>query len=182
MTRATLVGVVLALGAVGCGSNGAGSAGEYLVSGLENRTDLYVAPGLETRPMTLAQLGEENAAIAIAVDVEVYDEVAIAFERDAAGNAIYSRDAIVGLWRVLDRNVTGVENVETIDGELENPTEGPVYVPGGTITVGRDGLPGPGLDQPGVFDNIDFGILLDTSIFDDARAWTDILTAHPGCA
>lgn len=184
MTRANMVGVVLAMGtvlSVGCGSAETGEAGAYLVSGLGDRTDLFLAPGLDTRPMTLAQLGEENAGIAIAVDVEVYDEIAVAFARNELGGVDYTRANIVGLWRVLDRDVT---NVEAIDGELENTPDGPIYVPGSSLgRINPEGLGSTtGITDAPQFDLVDFSDLVDTSVFEDAALWSHLNQAHPGCA
>lgn len=181
MTRATLVGVVLAMGAMlgGCGSAGTGESGAYLVTGLEDRTDLFVAPGYETRPMTLDQLGAEGAVGAIAVDVEIYADIAVAFARDESGAAEYTRANIVGLWRVLDSGIV----IETIDDELENAPPGPTYVPGGSIgRINEGGFERPNVTDSPEFDLVDFSDLVDTSIFEDARLWHDLNEAHPGCA
>lgn len=92
----------------------------YVSTDVGERADLFIDRSVGERPLTLAQLGlSAPTAQTIPVEVEVFGEVAVAWNRHE-GEILRNRANIVGLYHVVDR-------VE-ISGEVDQNDDGPVYV------------------------------------------------------
>lgn len=178
---------IAALGA-GCGtSDGVVAADlEYVDSSIVSRQDLFLDPTIDSRPMTLVQLGGERAS-AIPVDVEVFGNVAVAWRRSLEGQVALPRnaDTLVSLWRVHDVvDGTSIANAETIDAELEN---GPDYVPGDTSLPRVDGVnierPGDRIatEEDGVYILIDWIDRVGIPAEEDLELARELAERHPGC-
>jgi hypothetical protein len=144
--RAMGLGIAAVGGLAGCGtSDGVVTADlAYVDSSIVSRHDLFLDPTIASRPLTLAQLGGERAS-AIAVDVEIFGNVAVAWRRSELGLAL-PRDAsnLVSLWRVHDVvDGTGLAGATPIVGELE---DGPDYRPGDTPLPRVEGV---NIERPG---------------------------------
>ncbi len=179
---------IAALGA-GCGAGGDGVVTadlEYVDSSIVARQDLFLDVTIDARPMTLEQLGGERDS-AIPVEVEVFGNVAAAWRRSVAGDALpRNADNLVSVWRVMDVvDGTSVQNPTTIDAELET---GPDYVPGETDLPRVDGVdierPGDRVAsaEEGVYLLVDWvdrlGLILDRQDLEIAR---ELAERHPGC-
>jgi hypothetical protein len=181
------LGIAAVGGLAGCGtSDGVVTADlAYVDSSIVSRHDLFLDPTIDNRPLTLAQLGGGRAS-AIAVDVEVFGNVAVAWRRSELGVALpRNADNLLSLWRVHDvADGSGLEGATPIVGELE---EGPDYRPSETPLPRIDGVdierPGDRVrtDEDGVYILIDW--IDRASIFDedDVELARELAERHPGC-
>lgn len=174
-------GVVLglSLGAVGCTSGVAGTTeGLYAVSGsIVDRSDLVLDTSIDARPLTEAQLAELGGGLsetARPVSLEVRGETLVALDR--------LNGEIVASWPVL--GTVDLSTATPIDNELNNPPDGPIYVPGGDRALDVGSIPG---DLTGRFIGnttivVDFGLDIDRTIFEEPEVWQGLNQGHPGCA
>lgn len=174
--------VVLALvGAAACSAD-VGDRGDTLRAIDEQAMTsqlLYLLPDVSPFPMTAVDLDAsgEDAATAIPVRVEVFEDLAVAWFAPA-GIARVDRQGIVALWRV--------ENRTPIAGELENNAETGVVNPGiAPIFVGdrlssADMLETQTIPLDGVEQTIlDFFDILNTQ--EEVAALIRLGGYHPGC-
>jgi hypothetical protein len=179
------VGLGLAALGAGCGtSDGVVTADlEYVDSSIVSRHDLFLDPTVDSRPMTIAQLGGERAS-AIPVDVEIFGNVAVAWRRGVA-ELPRNADNLISLWRVHDVvDGTSIVNAETIERELET---GPDYVPGETDLPRVDGVnieaPGDRIatQEDGVYVLIDWIDRAGIPAEEDLELARELAERHPGC-
>ncbi|MBX7196486.1 MAG: hypothetical protein K1X94_30815 [Sandaracinaceae bacterium] len=183
------LGVMALTGLAGCGSDGIAQQQdlEYVDSSIATRTDLFLDPTLDNRPMTLAQLGGERAS-AIPIQVEVFDSVAAAWRRSADGTVLpRNADNLVAVWEVYDvRDGNGIQGAQAVDRELEGGID---YQPGDVDLPTVDGVdierPGDRLarENPGenlyvLVDWIDRFSFLNDRDYELAR---ELNERHPGC-
>jgi hypothetical protein len=182
------LGVIALASVAGCGSDGVVTADlEFVDSSVIARTDLFLDPTLDNRPLTLEQLGGERAS-AIPVEVEIFGAVAAAWRRGEDGVALPRNEAnLISVWRVYDvRGAEPIEGAQTVDRELEGGLD---FQPGDSELPQVEGVD---IERPGdrlasEHPNEDLYVLVDwvdrlgflrESDFELARMLNE---RHPGC-
>lgn len=118
-------GALLAL--AGCVSEGTSSSEVALVpEGALARTDLVLDPSIAAHPMLASDVRAQGLR-AIPIEVEVFGEVAVAWERYDGAPVLRTRQDMVALWRVVDRvpasQVTEPERPTIVDVAEDLGTE-----------------------------------------------------------
>lgn len=181
------LGVIALASVAGCGSDGVVTADlEFVDSSVTTRTDLFLDPTLDNRPMTLEQLGGERAS-AIPVEVEVFGAVAAAWRRGDGVALPRNEENLIAVWRVYDvRGGAPIEGAQTVDRELEGGLD---FQPGESELPQVEGVD---IERPGdrlasEHPNEDLYVLVDwvdrlgflrESDFELARMLNE---RHPGC-
>ncbi len=172
-TKVTLALLVVSA-LMGCGTGDAGRSSETLSwvdeASLEGRGDLYIDPTVSWRPsITLA-----DRPSAIRVEVEVFDNVAVAWNADSHTRV---RRDIVGLFRVLDS-----ATVTPIIDETYREGEEPVYTPGTDgIPQARVPLGADSVAPRARLVLIDFFELSNFPGREQLELFEELAESHPGC-
>lgn len=176
--KRTIIGAaaLLALAGCGAGTTGTSEALMWAPADITERTDLYVDTELASLPLTAVQLGGLTEST-VPVEIEIFGEVAAAWDRSPEHLGSRTRADLVALWRVVDG--------QPISGELDHEGEdGPIY-------RDVDELP-PQVDTRELIEQtidedqrslvlIDFRDLTRIPLQQDVRIWRQLQESHPGC-
>jgi hypothetical protein len=120
-----IVGALLALSGCVSDTTGSGELGLVPESAFA-RTDLVLDETVAAHPL-LASDARAQGLTAIPIEIEVFGEVAVAWERLAAAPTLRTREDLVALWRVVDRvpasSVTEPERPDIVDLGVDLDTD-----------------------------------------------------------
>jgi hypothetical protein len=182
------LGVIALASVAGCGSDGVVTADlEFVDSSVATRTDLFLDPTLDNRPLTLDQLGGERAS-AIPVQVEIFGAVAAAWRRGDGVELPRNADNLISVWRVYDVRSGGpdISGAQTTDRELEGGLD---FQPGDSDLPSIEGVnierPGDRLatEQPNenIYVLVDWRDRLGFLTQEDVELARMLNERHPGC-
>jgi hypothetical protein len=161
-TYGTIFGALLAL--AGCASEGTSSSEVALVpEGALARTDLVLDETVAAHPL-LASDARAQGIRAIPIEVEVFGEVAVAWERYEGAPVIRTREDMVALWRVVDR----------VPASQVTEPEQPTIVDVGGVDVGND-------LELGDYLELDLENRLQLPEEFDPQLWEALRAVHPIC-
>jgi hypothetical protein len=161
-TYGTIFGALLAL--AGCASEGTSSSEVALVpEGALARTDLVLDETVAAHPL-LASDARAQGIRAIPIEVEVFGEVAVAWERYEGAPVIRTREDMVALWRVVDR----------VPASQVTEPEQPTIVDVGVVDVGND-------LELGDYFELDLENRLQLPEEFDPQLWEALRAVHPIC-
>lgn len=165
-TYGTIFGALLAL--AGCVSEGTSSSEVALVpEGALARTDLVLDETVAAHPL-LASDTRAQGIRAIPIVVEVFGEVAVAWERYEGAPVVRTRQDMVALWRVVDRVPASQVT------EPEQPTVVGLGVDVGVVDVGND-------LELGDYLELDLENRLQLPEEFDPQLWEALRAVHPIC-
>jgi len=161
-TYGTVFGALLAL--AGCVSEGTSSSEVALVpEGALARTDLVLDETVAAHPL-LASDARAQGIRAIPIEVEVFGEVAVAWERYDGAPVVRTREDMVALWRVVDR----------VPASQVTEPEQPTIVDVGVVDVGNE------LER-GDYLELDLENRLQLPEEFDPQLWEALRAVHPIC-
>lgn len=161
-TYGTVFGALLAL--AGCVSEGTSSSEVALVpEGALARTDLVLDETVAAHPL-LASDARAQGIRAIPIEVEVFGEVAVAWERYDGAPVVRTRKDMVALWRVVDR----------VPASQVTEPEQPTIVDVGVVDVGNE-------LELGDYLELDLENRLQLPEEFDPQLWEALRAVHPIC-
>jgi hypothetical protein len=161
-TYGTIFGALLAL--AGCVSEGTSSSEVALVpEGALARTDLVLDETVAAHPL-LASDARAQGIRAIPIEVEVFGEVAVAWERYDGAPVVRTREDMVALWRVVDR----------VPASQVTEPEQPTIVDVGVVDVGNE-------LELGDYLELDLENRLQLPEEFDPQLWEALRAVHPIC-
>ena len=161
-TYGTIFGALLAL--AGCVSEGTSSSEVALVpEGALARTDLVLDETVAAHPL-LASDTRAQGIRAIPIEVEVFGEVAVAWERYEGAPVVRTRQDMVALWRVVDR----------VPASQVTEPEQPAVVDLGVVETGNE-------LEVGDFLELDLDNRLQLPEEFDPQLWEALRAVHPIC-